>query len=344
MDSLNAGEGYQNFGVGPGKQSFTYILGTIYFWFGPYPIVGMLVNALIMSSIPPILVMACNNLGLSKIANLSSWTFIFMPSLVFWAPGLRRESLAFALIALSILAVSLVYKSKFIPSFLLIFILIYAIQITRQPLLLVLLPGVFMGLLLGSNAKLLKNILEKKNRNINFLIVNFLIVSHVIFFYSFTKVEKLQYASWIGGYLREVSNPKFSTSVIGASRETNLSFLGYSYNIFRAFSGPPAWEWNSISMLIFGIEGITYFLIFITVIWSFIKFKNYRKQIIVLLSCSIPLLLLSSLVLANYGLNSRVRAHYLIPLLPIFALFLRDLINHKIKKRNLRKLHLKLKN
>ena len=66
MNSLNSGEGYQNFGVGPGKQSFTYILGTIYFWFGPYPVVGMIVNALIMSSIPPILVMSCNNLGLDR--------------------------------------------------------------------------------------------------------------------------------------------------------------------------------------------------------------------------------------------------------------------------------------
>jgi hypothetical protein len=119
--------------------------------------------------------------------------------------------------------------------------------------------------------------------------------------------------------------------------------LGYSYNIFRAFSGPPAWEWNSISMVIFGIEGITYFLICITVIWSFIKSKNYTKQIIILLSCSIPLLLLSSLVLANYGINSRVRVHYLIPLLPIVALFLQDIIDFMARKRNLRMLKIKLK-
>jgi hypothetical protein len=339
MDSLNAGEGYQNFGVGPGKQSFTYILGTIYFWFGPYPIVGMLVNALIMSSIPPILVMACNNLGLSKIANLSSWIFVFMPSLVFWAPGLRRESLAFAIIALSILAVSLVYKSKLIPSFLLTLILIYAIQITRQPLFLILLPGLLISFLLRPKANLLKNLLEGKNRITNFYIVNFLIIYHSVFLYS----ALLQRSSMINGYLIEVSKPEFSTSVIGASWETNSSFLGYSYNIFRAFSGPPAWEWNSISMVIFGIEGITYFLICITVIWSFIKSKNYTKQIIILLSCSIPLLLLSSLVLANYGINSRIRAHYLIPFLPIGALFLQDVINFMARKRNLRMLKIKLK-
>jgi hypothetical protein len=344
MNSLNAGEGYQNFGVGPGKQSFTYILGTIYFWFGPYPIVGMLVNALIMSSIPPILVMACNNLGFSKIANLTSWIFVFMPSLVFWAPGLRRESLAFAIIALSILAVSLVFKSRFVLPFLLAILLIYAIQITRQPLLVILLPGLITSYLLRPKATLFKYLLDKKNRNVNFLIASFLIISHIIFFYFYIEVKISAYPLLSDDYLREVSNPKFATSVLGVSWETNSSLLGYSYNIFRAFSGPPVWEWNSVSMLIFGLEGVTYFLICIAVIWSFTKFKNYRKQIIVLLSCSVPLLLLSSLVLANYGINSRVRAHYLIPLLPIVALFFKDFFNLLINKKNLRRLQSKFKN
>jgi hypothetical protein len=322
MSSLNSGEGYQNFGVGPGKQSFTYILGTIYFWFGPFPIIGMLLNAIIMSSIPPILVMACNNLGLYRIAKLSSWIFVFMPSLIFWAPGLRRESLAFALIALSILVVSLVYKSKFVPASLLFLILIYIIQTTRPPLLLVLLPGVFIGFLLRPNAKILGNILEERNRFTNFIVANFLLIYHLIFFYVLISQRSIM----INSYLREVSNPKFSTSVLGTSWETNSSPLGYVYNIYRAFSGPPVWEWNSVSMFIFGMEGIIYFLICIIIIWSFFKFRNYRKQIIVLLSCSVPLILLSSLVLANYGINSRVRAHYLIPIIPIIGLFLNNLL------------------
>jgi hypothetical protein len=329
MSSLNSGEGYQNFGVGPGKQSFTYILGTIYFWFGPYPVVGMIVNALIMSSIPPILVMSCNNLGLSKIAKLSSWIFVIMPPLVLWAPGLRRESLAFALIALSILAVSLAYMGKFISAFILTIILIYAIQITRQPLLLILLPGIFMGILLGANSQILKNLLEERNRVTNFFILNSLIISHIIFFSNFI-ISKLQD---VDGYLKEVSNPKFSTSIVNASSDVNLSPIGFVYNTYRAFFGPPVWEWNSAAMLIFGIEGTFYLVIFVAIIWSFIKLKNYRKQIIVLLSCSIPLLLLSSLALANYGINSRVRAHYLIPLLPIVALFSRDLINSMVRKK-----------
>lgn len=332
MNSLNSGEGYQNFGVGPGKQSFTYILGTIYFWFGPYPVVGMIVNALIMSSIPPILVMSCNNLGLSKIAKLSSWIFVIMPSLVLWAPGLRRESLAFALIALSILAVSLAYMGKFISAFILASILIYAIQITRQPLLLILLPGIFMGILLGANSQILKNLLEERNRFTIFFILNSVIISHIIFFSDFI-ISKLQ---GIDGYLKEVSNPKFSTSIVNASSDVNLSPIGFVYNTYRAFFGPPVWEWNSAAMLIFGIEGTFYLVIFVAIIWSFIKSKNYRKQIIVLLSCSIPLLLLSSLALANYGINSRVRAHYLIPLLPIVALFSRDLINSMVRKKYLK--------
>jgi hypothetical protein len=330
MNSLNSGEGYQNFGVGPGKQSFTYVLGTIYFWFGPHAIVGMYVNALILSSIPPILVMACNNLGLSKIAKLSSWLFVFMPSLFFWASGLRRESLAFVIIALSILSVSLAYKGRFAPASLLTLILIYAIQTTRPALLLVLLPGVFMGTLLSSKSQILKNLSEKRNRLTNLFITNFIIISHCIFAYVLISPRLQKY----GGYFEEISNPNFSTSILNSSPEVNFSPVGFAYNIYRAFFGPPLWEWNSASMLIFGLEGIIYLLIFIAIIWSFIKSKNYTKQIIILLSCSVPLLLLSSLFLANYGINSRVRAHYLIPLLPIVALFLQDVINFMARKRN----------
>ena len=212
------------------------------------------------------------------------------------------------------------------------------VQTTRQPLLLILLPGLIISFLLRPKTNLQKNLLDKKNRNINFLITSIVIISHVIFIYSYAEVKISKYPSSINGYLREVSNPKFATSVLDASWETNSSPLGYLFNIFRAILGPPVWEWNSVSMLIFGIEGITYFLICITVIWSFIKFKHYRKQIIVLLFCSAPLLLVSSFVLANYGINSRVRAHYLIPLIPVIALFLEYFVNQMLKKRNLRQI------
>ena len=173
---------------------------------------------------------------------------------------------------------------------------------------------------------------EERNRFTNLFITNFVIISHLIFLFVliFPRLQE------IDGYFREVSNPEFSTSVLNASSEVNLSPIGFVYNIYRAFFGPPLWEWNSTSMLIFGLEGIFYFLIFMAIIWSFIKSKNYTKQIIILLSCSVPLLLLSSLFLANYGINSRVRAHYLIPLLPIVALFLQDVINFMARKRNLK--------
>ena len=141
---------------------------------------------------------------------------------------------------------------------------------------------------------------------------------HEVFFYFLIS----QQSSIIDSYLRAVSDPKFSTRVLDASWETNSSPLGYMYNVYRAFSGPPIWEWNSKSMVIFGIEGIIYFFIYVSIIWTLIKFKNYRMPILVLISCSAPLLLVSSLVLANYGINSRVRAHYLIPLIPIIALYL----------------------
>jgi hypothetical protein len=335
MNSLNAGEGYQNFGVGPGKQSFTYILGTIYFWFGPYPILGMLANAFIMSINPPILVLACKNLGLTKIAGLSSWIFVLTPSLMFWAPGLRRESLAFALILLSILAISLIFRSKFVSGSILTLIIIYIIQTTRQPLLLILLPGLISAFLLRPSSTLMTKLIQNKNSFINLCITIVIVISHGLYLLQ----RFFNQSSTVNAYLKEVSNPKFSTSILGTSWETNSSPTGYLYNIYRALTGPPIWEWNSISMLVFGIEGISYFLIMLIVLWSVKKFNFYRRPIVVLISSSVPLLLISSLVLANYGINSRVRAHYLIPLLPIIALFLNDFVTQMMKKRNLKRIN-----
>ena len=332
MDSLNSGEGYQNFGVGSGKESFTYILGTIYYWFGPYPILGMLFNAFIMSSIPPILVLACKNFGLIKIARLSSWIFVFTPSLMFWGPGLRREPLAFALISLSILATSLIFRSKFVSGTILTLIIIYSIQITRQPLLLIIVPGLISSFILRPGSTVLTKLINNKNKFRNIYIVIVLVISHGLYLLqSFPDPT-----STINGYLKEVSNPKFSTSVLGSSWENNSSPTGFLYNMFRALSGPPIWEWNSLPMIVFGVEGIIYFLITVIVFISLNKFKVYQRQIVVLISSFAPLLLMSSLVLANYGINSRIRAHYLIPLIPIIALFINNFFNQMMKKLNLR--------
>jgi hypothetical protein len=323
MDSLNSGLGFQNFGVFPGKESFTYILGTLYYLVGPLPIAGMILNVFFMSLIPSILVASCNNFGLSHAAKTTAWVFSLTPSILFWAAGLRRESLAFLLIALIILSLSLFYRSRLILGTIVVLLTYLMIQSTRTQLVFMLIPSLFLVLLLKVRIN------YKQNMKIIFL----LIFTHVLFVWISLNNLAPKYA----GYIQEISNSEYSTSVPNVSWDFNSSITGYIYNIFRALTGPLIWEWNSISMLIFGVEGIYYLLVTIITITIFINKKTQRNQILILVLCSLPLLLTTSFILGNYGINSRVRAHYLIPILPILSLFLIDMKNKVIGLKQNRK-------
>jgi hypothetical protein len=46
-----------------------------------------------------------------------------------------------------------------------------------------------------------------------------------------------------------------------------------------------------------------------------------------------PLWISSSLMLSNYGLNSRIRAHYLLFLIPIIAAYFGDLPGHGFNRK-----------
>ena len=323
MDSLNSGLGFQNFGVFPGKESFTYILGTLYYLVGPLPIAGMILNVFFMSLIPSILVASCNNFGLSHAAKTTAWVFSLTPPILFWAAGLRRESLAFLLIALIILSLSLFYRSRLILGTIVVLLTYLMIQSTRTQLVFMLIPSLFLVLLLKVRIN------YKQNMKIIFL----LIFTHVLFVWISLNSLAPKYA----GYIQEISNSEYSTSVPNVSLDFNSSITGYIYNIFRALIGPLIWEWNSISMLIFGVEGIYYLLVTIITITMLINKKTQRNQILILVLCSLPLLLTTSFILGNYGINSRVRAHYLIPILPILSLFLIDMKNKVIGLKQNRK-------
>lgn len=323
MDSLNSGLGFQNFGVSPGKESFTYVLGALYYIVGPLPIAGMIMNVLFMSLIPSILVASCNNFGLPHAAKTTAWVFSLTPSIIFWAAGLRRESLAFLLVALILLALSLFYRSRLILGTILTFLNFLMIQYTRTQLVLMLIPSLFLVLLLKVRIDYKQNI----------KIISSLIFTHALFIWILLKNLTIEYT----GYIQEISNIKYSTSISNVSGDFNSSITGYIYNIYRALTGPPIWEWKSKSMFIFGVEGIYYLVVTIITITMLINKKTQRNQILILVSCSLPLLLASSFLLGNYGINSRVRAHYLIPFLPIISLFLIDVKKKVIGlKRNRR--------
>jgi hypothetical protein len=329
MESLNSGYGYQNFDVAPGKGFFTDLLGTIYFMMGdPNPLSGLLLNALVMGFIPSIMVISCKNFGLSKISTIVAWIFALTPSLIFWPAGLRREALAFLLVSISILAISLLYRSKFFLSAILLFIAYLFAQDIRNQIIIMMISG-FIAVLFLRYFKKISKVLPKGKDNQGILYL--IIISQILFLWSIFRNEYLGY----GTYILEVSRSE-TTAAPFVSWSFNSSLLGLPYNIFRVLFGPLLWEWNSVSMFAFGLEGLFYFIIVVVVVYSIISFKAYRTQFLILLVFSLPLIFLSALVLGNYGLNSRIRAHYLIPLLPIVAVFISNMpinfLNVMVKK------------
>ena len=222
MDSLNSGLGFQNFGVYPGKESFTYILGTVYYLVGPLPISGMIINIFFMSLIPSILVASCNNFGLSHAAKTTAWVFSLSPSIIFWAAGLRRESLAFLLVALILLALSLFYRNRLILGTILTFLTFLMIQYTRTQLVLMLIPSLFLVLLLKVRIDYKQNI----------KIISSLIFTHALFIWVSLKNLTIEYS----GYIQEISNIKYSTSISNVSGDFNSSITGYIYNIYATYT------------------------------------------------------------------------------------------------------------
>ena len=61
--------------------------------------------------------------------------------------------------------------------------------------------------------------------------------------------------------------------------------------------------------------------------------KKFRKVFLILFITLLPLWMSSTLMLSNYGLNSRVRAHYLLFLIPIIAAYFGELSGHGFNRK-----------
>lgn len=113
----------------------------------------------------------------------------------------------------------------------------------------------------------------------------------------------------------ELSGTEQATAVVGATWNHNSSLEGMSYNIVRSLIGPMPWDVSNVSLLIFAIEGFGYLVFFSAILLSALKVDHVRDIGLALGATVLPLVVAASLLLANYGLNSRIRAHIFLLLL-----------------------------
>jgi hypothetical protein len=72
-------------------------------------------------------------------------------------------------------------------------------------------------------------------------------------------------------------------------------------------------------MLIFGIEGLAYLSVATLIGVLFVYRQEVRWQILTIVVTLLPLSAINTVYLVVYGLNSRLRAHYVVFLIPLIA-------------------------
>lgn len=303
----------------PGKQSFVWVLAILVLLFGPTPLPGLMMNAVFVSALPALLVWAGRNFGLFSSGRFTGWVAAFAPPLILWGPGLKREALVFFLLGLLLVSLSLLYRGRWSAGIVMTLLTLAGILTTRSSL-----AAVF-GF--GAGAVLLVRRFQERSRTraegliidnkaSTILIASCLTLIPTVLL-GIQRTLESPPLSGLGGGISELSDPSQATAVVGASWGFNVSPVGLSFNALRSLVGPMPWEVTNFSLFVFWLEGLAYGVFFSTILIAFLWGKQLRGPIFILFCAAIPLVGASTLLLANYGLNSRIRVHIFLLFLPV---------------------------
>jgi hypothetical protein len=309
-------------------------ISLFYLFFGPYPLLPILFNCFLVALIPALIASACRNFGLMKSAKIAAWFVILIPSITLNGPWLRKEAQAFFLISVLILAMSYLYKNQIIRGLLIGIVVIYLFSIIRSQLMIVGIVGLFSSFFLNPATISFYRIFSKKLQKRIILVIfacSSLIISPILLY--FYRIQGFRNSSGFDKLLKSNSDFSQATANIGASWSVNTNPIIFIYNLFRTLWGPPIWEWRNLSMVIFGLEGLFVLMISFHGFISYYFNKKFRKVFLILFIAIMPLWIPSSLMLSNYGLNSRIRAHYLLFLIPIIAAYFGELPGHGFNRK-----------
>ena len=298
-----------------GRGSYLYFVSLFHVINGGVTAVALLGSSTVVGFIPGLLARSCRNFDIPGAARASAWLVSFSPALIIWTPGIRRESLVFTLLAFLLLSLSLIFRGKWISGVLLWFVSAIAIYLTRYQLVwLMAAPGVVVAMAMSA--------VRRRAWAMSLWIVPAtLIGAGLTLLLSLASIRILSERGFLdlGGRLESLTLTGSTTLVPNVSWTSNLTPQNFAFNSFRSLVGPPFWEWNSFAMVLFGVEGMVYFIVVLAALLTVIFHPEVRLQAVVLVYTVLPLAAINAAYLVVYGLNSRLRAHYVIFLLPLFA-------------------------
>lgn len=304
-----------------GKQSLTWILGSMYHFASPSEVWGIILSGILMSSVPLLLATSTRLLGDPQAAPIAAWAAVFAPPLVIWAPGIGRESLAFFLLSVLVLAISLIWSGRYPLGAFVFICVVTAIYVTRSHLNIVsavLLVSVLLGITFRNTS--LSKLSRAPIRDLTLLMSATLLLLLIRFFGEV--LEFIPY-NWqrLDVIVRANSNPQYQLAVTGVAGDSNRTFPIWLANLTRASWGPFPWEWDSLTWTLVGLDGMFFLILFLLVAVGLFQQPRFGIQYFSLIIAGLALMGASALTFANYGIESRVRAH-LIPLwIPVVATY-----------------------
>lgn len=343
-----------------GKRLYVVLLGTAYFLIAPSPWVGLAVFAPAVSSIPIVLGKATENFELERYSRVAAWLAVCSPPLVAWSPWLRREALSFLLLALVVLALSLLFAGRAAVSTAILIVSILTLSFTRSQLILVAVSSTLMFALLtavrtiqtrvplGSGLRALAGSSLVIVVGTSLLVANAHVIAPAVSNDIRTvivesnasidgtfSVDSPQRTSAVGTYgdgaaaTQQSDLTPSETSGVGGPEgalekrtvlhELISAALTVGPNLFSSTFGPFPWEWRSWLWAIPAVDGFLVALLLASACFGAYSRRAARLPALVLFAGVVPLLLGNAVLLANFGLVMRVRAHLVPFLLPIAA-------------------------
>ena len=315
--------------IGVTKASFVWLLGGLYFVFGPHPLVGIVFNATLMGLVPPLIASSCRLLRMSEVARTAAWIAALAPQLVFWSPWLRREALAFFLLTLVVLSMALLFRRQYVPGALLLFGVTLALSVTRAQLVAVAFIGAIAALIASSNRVSRGLLIVGPVGLLASVILILRIAPEPIYAAVIAPLDVAR----LDGVLGETAADTQNLRVAGVSEDFNTSIGGFGLNLTRTVLGPFPWEWKNLAWVVTGLDGIAFLFLSVISLWVLRVCPDRRRQVAILWVALIPLIVGTALLLGNYGIVVRIRAHFLPFLIPILALGLRQFGSMRSRSR-----------
>jgi hypothetical protein len=346
-----------------GKQSTAWIAGVIYWLVGPLPVVYLLFLAIFTAMIPALLSTTTRLFDFPSAAPLAAWLGVFAPPFLFWAPWMRRESLVFVFVGMTLATVGLIYNSRWETSLIMWSGTAVVFIVSRPQLLLILAFGSIIAVLL-----------RKKKTQSNFrqsafqygMAIFMVMISGTAIFWSLSSelngslqqdtrqailasnsnpaqglavpyeptpssdtpdkvVELGQHKVVELGQHKVVELGQHKVVELGQHKVVELGqhkVVELGQRFINSTVGPLPWQWSSRSWIIAGLDGLFMLCIWLLVAVGFIRYPQVRKMTLIIVAAALPLIAGEAYMHANYGITMRVRAHYLIVLLPLISVIL----------------------